>query len=176
MKKKEMFMFYFIIALGAISAIFSAFSGDIPLLGMTVALVGVTLFGMVTAQTYAYKNDLNTDIIQKYKEAIELYEQLSKEYETRIKMSDDDYYAQRLLNLKQYVHIIFLSQALKEFALPDNDKSLIYANRWLLKRDEVLRTIDDTPNNNTPEVINEMFDSIKRLSEDIDNGKLNIER
>lgn len=173
MKKKYIIKYAVLAAAFIITAIIGLFISDSSMAFMSLAGVGALIFGFCDSLSGHYAKEvlpIHNQLIERYKEQID-------NYESRIKIDDELYHSQRLLNIKQYNSLMFLSKALNEFTQSEHDMAFKYANRWLDKREEVLKMINDTPDIETSrEKLEEVSDAVIKLHNEILRGSVDIER
>lgn len=180
MKKKNIIKYAVLAAAFIITAIIGLLISDPSMAFMSLAAVVALILGFCDSLSGDYAKEvlpIHNQLIELYKEQIDNYEELINNYESRIKTYDELYHSQRLLNLKQYNSLMFVTRALKEFTHSEHDMAFKYAHRWLDKRDEVLKMINDTPDIETSrEKLEEVSDAVIKLHNEILRGSVDIER
>lgn len=176
MKKKDIIEFI-ILAIAFLSAFVAGLCNkDSSMALISFAGIAASLFGFYTADIYALSGQYAREVLPLNEKIIKKYKELQENYESHIQLDEKQYNSQRIVNVKQYCTIIFLCRALIEFAQSDHPATK-YANRWMDKKDEVLKEINETLEiENNPEKVEEIFDALENLYKAIENGEIDIKR
>lgn len=183
MSRRHEIMFLSMIILGIIAFIATCFQGDIIVVFFAAALLGAVVFGWGTASEYAafgkyYKDvhPLNEEMIRLYQELRENLEQNIKILEEEIKLKNNYHRECEVERARLLSTVIIYRKAIRELVREDDPNNVKYANRWLKKGQEIMKTIDEAYTKNPAINIDEIFEGLVKLEKEIDEGTVDIDR
>lgn len=176
MSKKHNIMYCILLIFSLALFTSSCIQGDFMLMACSLALLGSLVIGYYIAIEYAlwlgyYKK------IQSYHDAeIENYEELVKNLEDQRKLLIDWRRDSELQRARLMANNIIFARVARELTKNATLTDVEYSNRWLDKGAEIKQMIDNTYKNNPNANLEELFDSLIKLRQQIDSGEVDINR
>lgn len=176
MKKGDIIKFIILVGAFLSTVVIGLCIEDASMAFLSLAGIAALVFGFYTANIYALSGQYAREVLPLNEKIIKKYKELQENYKSHIQLDEKQYNLQRIVNVKQYCTIIFLCRAILEFA-QSNHPATKYANRWMDKKDEVLKEINETLEiENNPEKVEEIFDALENLYKAIETGEIDIKR
>lgn len=169
-------MYYILLILSLALFTSSCVQGDLMLIVCSLALVGSLVVGYYIAIEYALWLGYYKQIHSLHDEEIENYKKLVENLESQIKILIDWRRDSELQQARLLVNNIIFEKVTRELIKSANLKDVVYSNRWLDKCAEIKQMIDDTYKNNPNANLEELFDSLIKLRQQIDSGEIDINR
>lgn len=176
MSKKHNIMYCILLIFSLALFTSSCIQGDFMLIACSLALLGSLVIGHFIAAEYALWLGYYKKIQSYHDEEIETYEELVKNLEDQRKLLIDWRRDSELQRARLMANNIIFARVARELIKNATSTDVEYSNRWLDKGAEIKQMIDNTYKNNPNANLEELFDSLIKLRQQIDSGEVDINR
>lgn len=176
MRKIHHYMFISLLVLGAIAFMGACSKGEIWYITLTAAALGVIIFGYCVASEYALFGKYYKDVCSINEEIIKNYQDIRRILEEQVKLQDSYQRDCDVQRARLITNLMVYREAMSELLDTNNPNNIKYANRWLVKGQEIIDTIDEAYKQNPQIKAEEIFQGLSKLEEEIKAGVVDIHR